>query len=378
MKNTVKKIIALLVALVVLTVPMVASAAEYDENSQTELSIGSKKYTVSSKYNYTIFSFSPSEAAEYTFTAEGKLMGIVSYNGMWVTFEPDDTTITEETVVWNCTDVGQTIWIGIKTAKKTSVTVEVKKTVKEKEEEIPWTDYQNVHTPIPFTFEGDAEALEYVDTFDSVDDSPFLGEDGYYHFGSETGPILYVDLDDSMMNLLEAQSYGQLRYIGYDGEKIVTKIDFYNAFDAYMNAADKQTMLYPLTEDLIQLYKLVGQFRGWYGEEGWVGGVDEDYWMFACYYDASLLDSDDDLEDEDNNNGNNEESGGNLDSGNNNSGNATGGTTGSSSNEGTNKNENNTSKPISPTGDNSVLGFAVLMLALSVAALAVLNKKLEA
>ncbi len=378
MKNTVKKIIALVIAILVLVLPMVVSAADYDENNQIALSLGTEEYTVSKSYNYSIFSFEPEEEAEYTFTAENKLMGIVSYNGMWVTVEPSDTTITEKEVVWTCTGVGQSLWIAVKTNKTSSVSVTVTKKTEEKEEEISWTIYQNVHTPTPFTFEGDASKLEYVDTEDGVDDRPTLGEDGYYHFGSENGPILYADLDDSMMNLVDAQSYGQIKYIGYDGDTIVTKIDFYDAFEAYAKAADKNTMLYPLTEDLIQIYKLAGQYHGWYGDDGWVGGNDEDCWMFACYYDPAGLEDDKDDNIGGGNQNNNDQNGGNSDSGNNNSGNNSGNATGSSNSDSTNKNENNTSKPIPPTGDSAVMSATILLLAFSAAALVVLKRKLAA
>ncbi|MBR2489845.1 MAG: hypothetical protein IKB45_05170, partial [Clostridia bacterium] len=303
MKNIFKKALVAVIALAVLILPMAVSAAApvYDENSDNykKLSMGEKSYDISSSYDYTIFTFTPSEKAEFKFEASGKPLGIVSYNGMWVTVEPSDSTITETSFKWECTGVGQSIWVAVKTDKASTVSVNVTKTDKQQQQELPWTMYQNVHTPTPFTFTGNANSLEYVDTEDGVDDRPSLGEDGYYHFQSENGPILYVDLDDSMMNLVDAQSFGQLRYIGYDGEQIVTKIDFYDAFEEYAAAADRNTMLYPLTEDLIQIYKLVGQFRGWYGDDGWIGGTDEDFWMFACYYDPAGL------EGSNNNNNNN-------------------------------------------------------------------------
>lgn len=381
MKSIIKKAIVMMIAIAVLILPMAVSAAApiYNENKQYALSVGTKNYSISSSYNYTIFSFDPSEEAEYTFTAGGKLMGIASYNGMWISYEPSSATVTENSITWECTSVGQSIWISVKTDRTAKVSVTVEKKEIEKEEEIPWTMYKNVHTPTPFTFTGNVADLEYVDTEDGVDDRPTLGDDGYYHFKDENGPILYVDLDDPIMNLVDAQSYGQLKYIGYDGEKIVTKIDFYDSFAEYAAKADKNTMLYPLTEDLIQLYKLVGQDKGWYGEDGWIGGTDEDYWMFACYYDATKLDD----TDNDNNNGGNNNSGNtgndsnngnNTGNGNNNSGN----NNNSNTNTNTNTNTNNSnSSLISPaTGDNSTVYIAVLLiLASAVAILAV--KKLK-
>ena len=44
------------------------------------------------------------------------------------------------------------------------------------------------------------------------------------------------------------------------------------------------TKLYPLTEDLIEIYKNVGESQRWYGADGWIGGELEDCWMFSCYF----------------------------------------------------------------------------------------------
>jgi hypothetical protein len=151
-------------------------------------------------------------------------------------------------------------------------------------DEIPVENYENKAELNPFTFQGDSDELLYVDTFDSVLDIAVLGKDGFYHLNSATGPILYVDLDDVLMSLADATNYGQLKDVIYDGNVAILKVDYNEAFIAYMDNADPDTMLYPLTEDLITIYKNVGKYQGWYGEDGWVGGELDDAWMFACYY----------------------------------------------------------------------------------------------
>lgn len=374
MKSIIKKAIAIVIAAAFLIIPMAVSAAEYDENATPrKLSLGTKTYGASTSYNYTVYEYEPTAEAEYIFTASGKLLGIVSYNGMWVNVEPSATTITEDTVSWECTSVGQTIWIAVKNDKAASVSIKVEKKEVQKEPEVEWITYQNVHTPSDFTFDGKVSNLEYVDTEDGIDDSPYRDEDGFYHFGSEDGPLLYVDLDDSMMNLVEAVGYGKLAYVGYDGEKIVTKIDFTVAFNAYAAKADKNTMLYPLTEDLIQIYKLVGQNNNWYGEEGFLELTDPDCWMFACYYDATLLEEDKDDEDD------NITGGGITGDGNNNN------NTGNNPDNSGNKNEENDNKEDtaikSPsTGSQSVsfvLALMILELVLALVVIAFAKKKAD-
>ena len=379
MKSIMKKVLVMVITLAVLALPMAVSAAVYnDAANPISLSFGTKTYNVSTEYDYTVFSYEPSAEAEYTFTASGKLVGIASYNGMWITFEPGDETVKDTSVVWECTSVGQSLWITVKTDKAASVSITVTKQELEKEEEVPVTIYKNVHTPTAFTFTGDVSKLEYVDTEDGVDDRPSLGEDGYYHFGSETGPILYADLNDSLMNLIDAQSYGQLKYIGYDGDKIVTQIDFYEAFEEYSVAADANTKLYPLTEDLIQIYKLVGEFRGWYGDDGWVGGTDEDYWMFACYYEPAAIDDNQNgnqnPDGDDNNDNNNNENNNDNNSNNDN----VGGNTNTNNNNNTNTNNNTitgNSSSIPKAGENMSVVYAVVVMISAMVFCVVLRKK---
>lgn len=253
------------------------------EISETPLVVGTNDYTVSSDYVYTVYIFTPDAEGKYTFSSENSVLGIVSYQDMWVQFEPSADNVNANSFEWECTGVGQAIMVGVLAdADAATITVEYEEVIKE---EIQWTIYENVVTPEDFTFEGDADALLYVDTFDEIVDTAVLGEDGFYHLNSVDGPILYANLNDTLMSLASAYGYGQLKDIIYDEEgNVIAKVDYNTAFEAYMNCADADTYLYPLTVDLVEMFTKVGEEQGWYGEEGWVGGDLEDAWMFACYY----------------------------------------------------------------------------------------------
>lgn len=283
-----KKLFAILVVLSLMTMPCVVLAEENYINSDAFLTDGTNDYALDADYEYTIFALEPTAVGTYYIASEDALLGIVSYNGMWVTIEPSAETVAEKTVSWDCTSVGQSIWIAVK-GEGNTVTI----TVSDKElviVEIPKEEYVNKATISKFVFEGDADALTYVDTEDDVVDSAVLGDDGLYHLNSANGPVLYVDLDDPLMNLQDVLSYGQIKSAIYDGDKVVKVVDYNNAFTKYLNAADTDTLLYPLTEDLATIYKNVGEYQGWYGENGWVGGTEDDAWMFACYYDENYVD----------------------------------------------------------------------------------------
>ncbi len=260
------------------------------DNSDVALEVGTKDYPLLEGNDYTIFAFEPTEIGEYTFSSSNALIGIVSYNGMWVTHEPTADTVKDSSFVWTCNDIGQTIWVAAKynpvtrnadDGNSVSITITRKDIVID---ETPWTTYINTHKPVPFTFTGDADKLEPVEVFDDVVDMPVMGSDGYYHLNSATGPILYVDIDDVMMNLVDAVSYGQVKDIIMDGDKIVSKIDYYEAINQYIECADKTLCIYPLTDDLIAIYKGTGHFQGWYGEDGFLGTTADDGYLFACYF----------------------------------------------------------------------------------------------
>lgn len=246
--------------------------------------------TVSTEKDYTIFTFQPTEIGKYTFTStDGSKLAIASYNGMWVTTTPSTETVKETSLSWECTDTQQSIWLAVKApanSDKANVLI-IKEDIQivEIEKEI----YKNTVTPSTFAFSGDANKLEYVETSDKNVDKAVLGKDGYYHLNSEDGAILFVDLDDDLMNLPLALDRGDVCHVIYDRNNVATKkIIYSDALKAYLACADSKTKLYPLTADLIEIYQKAGETQGWYGNNGFVGGTEADAWMFACYYQKGL------------------------------------------------------------------------------------------
>ncbi len=249
-------------------------------HSEIAFEVGTNDYALSGDHTYTIFAFEPSETGKYIFTSDMPI-GIVSYNGMWITIEPNAATVADTTLEWTCGGVGQSIWVAVKGGEDiASITIEW---MDPGIVEIPVIIYENKTEPQPFTYNGDANALLYVDTFDDVVDIAVLGKDGFYHLGDAYGPILYADLNDTLMSLSTVNSYGQLKKTFYENGEIVSKVDYTEAYMAYEACMDKNG-LYPLTEDLMTIFREVGDDKEWYGSSGWVGGDLEDAWMFACYY----------------------------------------------------------------------------------------------
>lgn len=321
------------------------------------LVVGDNTVVVDGGYEYTIYTFEPTEEGEYTFTSDNSVMGIVSNNGMWVTVESVADAVNSNEFSWECTAVGQSIWVAVQ-AETNIANITITRAELDTSDEIPWVDYENMVTPEAFTYEGDADKLVYVDAEDDVDDSMnvyYNDEDGYYHYGSEDGPIIYVNLDESMMSIVSLVGNGKLVGANYDENGEVSElVDCTAAIMEYIacadavETADGTLTLYPLTDDLVVMYIACGDYMGWYGENGWLELDTADAWMFACYYEL----------DETADDGNNDNTGDNVgDNTNDNAGDNAG-----------DNNTGNVADPEIPNTDSKAFGVAIAMMA-TVAAL---------
>lgn len=303
MNKILKVIISAIICLALLVVPMTAMAEEgidYNINYETYLTEGTNTYTVFDNVPYTVFILYPSAVGDYTITANANI-GIVSYLDMWVQFEPTVDNVNTNTITWNCTDVNQAIMIAISPNASEEV-ITVTRTDPDASKEIPWTIYKNVKAPEKFQMPDfvDVDAFDdgYVDFEDSVIDDAILGDDGYYHLNDKNGPILFANLNDSIMSLYTMVGYGKIAAIYYDDAgEVVKKVDYTDAFNAYIAALpvnDQGTptsYYYPLTADLIEMFKEIGASHEWYSGETWVYDS-EDAWLFACYYDENVTSMD--------------------------------------------------------------------------------------
>lgn len=266
----------------------------------TGLTPDNEMYVLDKGYDYNVFEFAPTETGKYTITSENSTLGIVGY--VWVDeYKLTDEFVCENTIVWNCTDVGQSIYVAV-VSEDNIANITMEKADAEIHT-IPTVYYENTVKPEEFVFTWDETLLEYVDTFDGVVDEAVLGADGYYHLNSEDGPILFVDLDDAELgvSLAAVNNYGKLSYVEYADGEAVGQIVFNDAYMEYAACADGNTALYPLTDDLIIMYALVGMQNDWYSGNGFVTvGDADDAWMFACYYVDGLTTLDDDNTGDDN------------------------------------------------------------------------------
>ena len=128
----------------------------------------------------------------------------------------------------------------------------------------------DVPTYIPrqaFTAKNDLE-YTYVDIY-------FNSEDGYYHVGSENGPLLLVDLM-GYTEFNEEKSIWDLSYAGLikDGGKDYTEI-----LTQYANYASNANLvgICPVTQELYEILQVVDKVCGFFSD-------DPNEWMKACKY----------------------------------------------------------------------------------------------
>lgn len=259
--------------------------------SSAELTLGTNEVLLSKVYDVTLFEFTPSEYAEYKITADDANAIVGAYVGT-VNYIPATAKGTANEVTISFTS-GADIIVAVSNASSCTLTIEKSADVEIKEEESDWVIYENVVEVTDIETDVDVNSLTNVMIYDDIVNSAVLGADGYYHLDSADGEILYVNLNSNVMSFVSVVDRSKLCAVFYDENGNVTeKIDFTDAVLEYINNAAQIVngedifYFYPLTADLIEMYQVVGLANDWYGRTGWVGGIEDDAWMFACYYEA--------------------------------------------------------------------------------------------
>lgn len=286
------------------TAPVITTAPLLDEEgafndinedyclSVNPLQLGDNEITISKVYPNTLFEFTPAEYAKYKITASDANALVGAYAGT-VNYIPATAVGTSNEVIIEFTS-GMDIIIAVSGTDTCTLTIEKAGDVVIKEED-PWTVYENKVEVTDIETDINIKDLTNVMIYDEVANKAVLGSDGYYHLDSANGEILYVNLNSNVMSFVDNVANTKLSAVFYDDNgNVVEKIDFTSAVLEYIeNAAQIENgeeifYFYPLTADLIEMYQVVGLANDWYGRTGWVGGIEDDAWMFACYYEEGV------------------------------------------------------------------------------------------
>lgn len=270
--------------------------------SDTTLVLGDNNVTLDPNAETTGFEFTPDEVGTYKFeVATGLLIG--DWNASY--YPQDKTENKTNTLEAEITSVGQSIFIGV--TGEGDCTIKVSKVEGADVPDEPVINdvmYDNKFTPVEFELPVDAD-LVYVNVTDGKAETAVLGADGFYHLNSADGPILFIDLgmNAPYAKLIEAYGYGQLKVTVLNADGSYTVTDYSDAVMEYYNSGDGGLCV--LTEDLIHIFKELGNDKGWYDPEKPLGfylftkevvdaeteettyvdiPCDANAWMFACAY----------------------------------------------------------------------------------------------
>lgn len=246
---------------------------------------------------WTYFLFTPSRAGKYQFTASST----ISYWGSNTNFIMDLTSTTDISnnkfhLNIKEDNLGASYILAVKApAGVTSGTVTITRLGNPDLDisDLPWDVYEGTHTPQNYQFPGGE--LTYVNVSGSTADYEIvLGSDGFYHLGSATGPVVYLNLGTNApyISLAKILETSPIRKIFNDGNGSVRKVDYTQCVTNYADCVDCSTGVYPLTEDLKTVLQEYGQSEGWWSQSGNgyylfddVTGLNTEIaWMFACCY----------------------------------------------------------------------------------------------
>ena len=261
--------------------------------SDTILGVKENAVTLDQNHEYTIFAFEVAEDGNYTISTTGTTIG------NWGSFDwnLNNPNATTNTMTVNL-EKDQTFYYGVP-SDKAECTITIVRNGDIEDDGPTYTPYTNKVTPEAYTFGSTEENLIYINVKDNVEDTIVLGKDGFYHYGTENGPVVLVDLANETLSFAAMVGSGIGEDVGTTPARDpYTMVDYTSAIQAYVANSDKETKLYPLTEDLITFFKVYGESQGWYGTKLGFNlfgdnAVDpEKYWMFACCYVYEVVEGD--------------------------------------------------------------------------------------
>ena len=244
----------------------------------------------------TLFVFEPAETGIYEVLVDKEGAVLSSWNGSIFFVTGKATESTDGRLEIACSALGQSLLIGLGNVSSANITI-TKIGEYDAPVSVDYVEYVNKHTPISGFKLPDGEMIA-VDI--TVPQTVVLGADGYYHFGSANGPILYVDMTGvTYADLYEcyypsaAEPADRLRGTYKDADGNTCGYDFITAMKAYADALDSNGYYY-LTEDLANYLQMYGKDQGWFNpnyspfeiiKEG--NFVEESAWLLtACYAEA--------------------------------------------------------------------------------------------
>ena len=238
--------------------------------------------------DYTFLVFAPTDAAIYTLTYECTSNLQISYHGgtffvqgIDLSESATDVARYENGISINVypSNLGAEYVIGVQSAAATSCIIHIKNVGDPgtRIEDAPWTPYledeEKVAADLAVNAEGTYTAIDLTDlSLTAV----YNENDGYYHLGSEDGPIIFIDLtsNSKFMNSIQIICGNQRMgtYIYDVNGNIVEKRSYNDLFlqygmpDSADTVVDKPIRI-PLTAKLAEAIRNFGENNSWWNTD---------------------------------------------------------------------------------------------------------------
>lgn len=282
-----------------------------DEFDAYRLSVGCTYVELAADYrNY--FLFAPTEAGNYSFSVIDGNNAQIGYYGAPHFVQTENVaevndnafTVSVSVSMIGSGDSGTSTYvIGVDANGDQSCVLNIQRIgdpIKTLEDE-PWIIYQKTVELETFELSEEYTVKEFDLTAPSDTYSIVLnGEDGFYHLGSENGPLVLVRLTEDcdyiacFKTILDRS--GVSRYFFDENGEFVKKESYSECLLEYIEYADESVGVYPLTEDLKYIIQQRGEYVGWWDPEssGYLFKDENGYalpdinneiaWLLMCCY----------------------------------------------------------------------------------------------
>ena len=297
MKRNIRNLlcVVLCVALLVTTATVV-TAADYTMSS-ARLKVGANPVTASVD-TPTIFVFKPTAVGNYEVSVDDPdaILNFWYGSSQFVSMPAEDAV--DGVLIVTCTAVGQTLLLGLTGVESATITIA------EQEgyvypPKVVYRTYVNQHR-VSRRFSLPDEPLTAVDI--TKPQTLVADNNGIYHIGSVSGPIVYVNMRASRFTDLyklfypddvEGEEWPSISSMRGRYDETATRIYCYEFVDAmyeYANALDENGYYY-LTVDLAKYMQCYGTDQGWYVPEyspfapiQQGNFIEESAWLVNTYY----------------------------------------------------------------------------------------------
>jgi len=259
------------------------------------------------------FLFTPVEAGMYEFSVESEAKTDIGYYGAPHFVQENSAAEVKdgkfslsisENMIGKSNTGTTVIVIGVDSDEDTEAvlcinrTGEPEKTLADEE----WTIYEKTVELSKYTMPAGKTLVDFDITSAEGYTVVLNEEDGFYHLNDANGPLVVVYLAEDpnhtflpcFKNILDRS--GINKYVFDENDEFVEKISYSECLLEYIEYADDNTGVYPLTEDLKTIIIERGEYVGWWDSESPsfvfketngnpIAGLNEEIaWLFMCAY----------------------------------------------------------------------------------------------